>query len=314
MSPLRNQPAFRGFARQLLDLHEKIRTGDGDGDAADDIREDLAELWPKLTEPERGLANDLSADLYSLMDEELHLRPDDSAAATHVRDAMQEGQWESVLQHVRQLAPVIEPGMLSYIRARAWWELSVPEVAHAFMQDAAQRDPERINYRLLAMSYLFPLDPSAAAAWALQTYATADSEPISICVASDILWRQFLDASAQDGDDLIPVAERLTRTLQRHGRHLRPPQRVAVEASLEMIRWRLSTFATSLSASLLLPPSVSLPLSTLMTASVPMALAVTRWRESVRTRSTEQPDRDAIIGLERDAAEQASRVLQDVAA
>ena len=52
--------------RRLRRLHDLIRSGDGDSEAADQLRDEMDGLWNRMTPEERKLSRDLSADLHSL--------------------------------------------------------------------------------------------------------------------------------------------------------------------------------------------------------------------------------------------------------
>ncbi len=54
------------YQGQLVELHGEMRSGCGEGERARELRAEMAETWPKLTDEQRALFDHLSEALYAL--------------------------------------------------------------------------------------------------------------------------------------------------------------------------------------------------------------------------------------------------------
>ena len=56
-------PAFHVYSRQLIELHDLIRCGDGDAAVADQLRDEIDTTWRQLTADEIERVRQMSAEL-----------------------------------------------------------------------------------------------------------------------------------------------------------------------------------------------------------------------------------------------------------
>jgi tetratricopeptide (TPR) repeat protein len=114
--------------------------------------------WKELTVEERVLLRGLSADLYSLTNEEI--APGDvylnetSLMQVAQRD-YETGDWVSLLGTLRAISKKFPQPVVAYMRGRCWSELGRPEPACWFFDWAHKLDPSQPNYELLALDAMF---------------------------------------------------------------------------------------------------------------------------------------------------------------
>jgi hypothetical protein len=82
-------------ARRLRQLHALIRSGDGDSDQAEELRDEMDDFWIRMSPEEREWSGDLSADLHVLGEaSSLFLdRSTDGAVRQQLLDAGRHDDW-----------------------------------------------------------------------------------------------------------------------------------------------------------------------------------------------------------------------------
>ena len=133
---------YRALTKLLRELHRLIRDGEGDSDAADELRDVMDMHWRKISQDECDRVCQMAADLNSL-DRPPAAEPSAVADAIlpQLREAERAGDW------LRLLAMLLDhPGALSmedaaFVRGRCWSALGDPETAALFFEHAAEHDP-----------------------------------------------------------------------------------------------------------------------------------------------------------------------------
>src|SRR5690242_8740808 len=115
-------PYYVLMEQQFHRLHRLIAAGQGDGDEADRLRDEMDVSYRHLTDAERRRLAGLSGDLYSLAGEEHYDTPEGGAPPQRelqqaVRDAVNRGDWEHVLALLRHGPTGLTPAELAFVRA-----------------------------------------------------------------------------------------------------------------------------------------------------------------------------------------------------
>jgi tetratricopeptide (TPR) repeat protein len=156
MSDLNKNP-IHAYEHFLIKLHNEIREGRGDDNAAEEYRDQLDIYWSKLTEDEIDLLDNLSGDLYMLSDREIKLPldadEDVSAVDQQAFQAFKDKRWLETLALLRR--DVLPPAhVVAYARARCWDALGFSDAALCFLEWAAARQPQSLLYAtILLQSY-----------------------------------------------------------------------------------------------------------------------------------------------------------------
>jgi tetratricopeptide (TPR) repeat protein len=150
--------AYGTYESLLRTLHAFNAEDALDSPQADETREQMDAAWRELSESERLLLRGLSADLYSLTNEEI-VRGDAFLNETLLLQAAQReydvGDWFSLLDTLRALSDKLSRAMVAYMRGRCWREIGRPEPALWFFELAHQLDPAQPNYELLVLDAMF---------------------------------------------------------------------------------------------------------------------------------------------------------------
>jgi hypothetical protein len=140
-------PAFLKLADATFRLHKLMLVGEGDTDAADEVREEGVDAHHECTPVEIFLGGNLSGDLYQIEeDEALH-----SKALPEILRNMpwRTPEGESVDPELARWASVLDiagglPGpSRAALRSLAYGALGLPEVAEAFRVYALKKAEER---------------------------------------------------------------------------------------------------------------------------------------------------------------------------
>lgn len=139
------------LARLTLALQQQTSAATDDSSEADAIRDRMEEPWSRLSALEMELADGLSADLYSLSDEEFP--PVDKSerilGEEELKRAWDSHDWPSVLTLVRYGPAFLTRDQIACIRGICWLELGQPEVALAFLELASKITPGNVDYRIM---------------------------------------------------------------------------------------------------------------------------------------------------------------------
>lgn len=139
MTATHHSQDFDEYLKLLLRLHELIVAGEGDTEAADDLRDAMDGPWSALDPTERERLEGISADLYMLFGEEiLATVPDEQRTREWLgpryaaaRDAGDRWQALALLRH----GPVyLSKGQIATLRAVLYDLLGLPQVAVPFYE------------------------------------------------------------------------------------------------------------------------------------------------------------------------------------
>ena len=151
-------PAER-YVQLLLALYECIRSGRGDGDEAEAIRDQMDLPWRDLGARERRLVEGLAADL-SDSDKSppsSSFEPD-SSVLQQIRHAGQAQEWELVLDLVRRHADFSPPVEVARLRGVCWASLNFPSVAILFFRQIAHYTTLRPEDEVFLLRCLIQVD------------------------------------------------------------------------------------------------------------------------------------------------------------
>lgn len=150
--------ASRALERLTLALHVLIRAGRGDDDEADQVREQMVDIWETLSPEHRALLDNLSGDLFMLAGDEVLETGEalSSSFAQAMKDAWQRQDWVAILALLRrsEVRAVVPDHHAAYVRGRCWSSLDYFEAALTFFDHAAHLEPNNDNYAYLALDAL----------------------------------------------------------------------------------------------------------------------------------------------------------------
>jgi tetratricopeptide (TPR) repeat protein len=155
--PRHLEDASHALERLTLELHVLIRAGRGNDDEADQVREQMVDIWQTLTPERRNLLDDLSGDLFMLAgNEEFETGEGTIPSKASFANAWKRQDWVELLSLTRNggLRAQLSDAVTAYFRGRCWSSLGHFEAAATFFDYAAQLAPENENYAYLALDAL----------------------------------------------------------------------------------------------------------------------------------------------------------------
>ncbi|MFT5322209.1 MAG: tetratricopeptide (TPR) repeat protein [Planctomycetaceae bacterium] len=142
------QPSFSSapwlsrYVELLLPLHRLIASGEGDSEAADELRDQMDEPWMHLGSAEITLTKGLSADLHTLgrecIEPEGVVDTSETAAFNHAVDSQ---NWPQALAILRRNQEKFPQGEASIFRGQFWACMDLPAAAIPFFEDVARLRP-----------------------------------------------------------------------------------------------------------------------------------------------------------------------------
>lgn len=196
-------PAFIDYARLLHQLHRAIREGWDETDRGEMIRERMDDSGRGLSREEIESLNGISADFYSLSEMAKEGPPavtpealGDFAASLEARKS---SEFHSALALLRTHAEQFPAPSLAYLRGRVWLEAGEYDIAHTFLEHAADLEPANSNFRYMALHSLWKADPDRAAHLARTILAdSARHSPELVLKAADIVAREAPNMPADE--------------------------------------------------------------------------------------------------------------------
>jgi tetratricopeptide (TPR) repeat protein len=88
--------------------------------------------------------------------------PQSQAWLNEAFEARRLGDWDRVLDLLRQSRAHIDPALVSYLRGSIWLEAGDAATAALFYEHAFKLQPENVNYRAGLLNALKLADPAAA--------------------------------------------------------------------------------------------------------------------------------------------------------
>src|SRR5579872_988893 len=164
--------AYRSYIEALRQLHEFIRSGQGDSEHADALRDNMDTYWEELSPDEIRRVRQMSSDLH-MLSTSVGQHNDAGADATRreVTRAYQSEDWERILLLLHEspgLYPIYQAHWMRYV---CYKNLGETEVALDFALAAADLHPS--DHRLVqsAAGYIMTLGRFEEAVKVLETYA-----------------------------------------------------------------------------------------------------------------------------------------------
>lgn len=145
--------AFADYVRSLLKLHELMASGKDD-ERGDEVRDRMDAPWVKMTPNEREIADAISADLYTLSDDNVIRHPIQSGVyaqdlAAQLTDASKDHRWLQTLDLLRSRSPDISADRAAALRYLCYRELDLRDIASLFLQRAAHLSPPGSEHKLM---------------------------------------------------------------------------------------------------------------------------------------------------------------------
>src|SRR5271157_795628 len=200
--------AYSRWLNTILETHAKQLWDAADGDLDDD---ELNENWELLPEQLRRRLWGLSADLFSLVDNEKFTDADWEPIplqelAKRVERSFQERQWDELLDLLRRPPRFVPSDQVSYIRGRAWQELGQHEVALKFFDNASRLKPGHAPYRILALECLKAACDWQEAISRANQYSLDPAAPPSLLFRAGDVFHACLMAHGENQEQLAQKA------------------------------------------------------------------------------------------------------------
>jgi tetratricopeptide (TPR) repeat protein len=149
-------PLYLESAERVRRLHELIHLGEGDGENADEIRDELDDLWSRLTPEDAGRIRGLSVDLNSLgMTRDV---PESHGSTEEFNalfiPAQRAYDWDRVLDLLRTALSQFPDYSLAFLRGVFWGRLGDFETALVFFEEALRLNPEHSDSAIAILQTL----------------------------------------------------------------------------------------------------------------------------------------------------------------
>lgn len=151
---INRSPAFREYARLLVELAQTMRERPGDESAADELRDLIDAPGAMLTPEENTFMHGLSRDLRMIEMRDVWDATQFFRRDEHLRDtaeALKHRRWEYLLRLLRIHNPGLSLDRVAYMRSRAYESLGCPHAAYAFMGYARQLVPTNNAYSAMTL-------------------------------------------------------------------------------------------------------------------------------------------------------------------
>lgn len=197
MSTARSEKTFHldQFIHLLCRLDVLISEGEGDSEAAEQVRDEMELHWRKLTPDELKLTDGLAIDLSHINDGSARrasggaLSNPASPDRHQVLDsALKAGDWDRVLMIVRENESQLIAGQAAALRGIAWDHLGHPEVAALFFEEAARLAPNDRDIRIAYPRSLVKSRQFEKAKAAAEEIAASSTDPLLLFLAADVLF------------------------------------------------------------------------------------------------------------------------------
>jgi len=132
--------AFHTSVDLLLRLHELMKTGKGDTEDADELRDRSVRPWYEMSEEEQELVRGLSADLYSIGVESQGSPLE--IESTYYQRLLKDEHWSEALDFLRANETQIPTHAVAHQRGYCWSQLGFPQAAFPFFGEAARLAPD----------------------------------------------------------------------------------------------------------------------------------------------------------------------------
>ena len=137
---------FSESVRLLRELHLLMVDGKGDSEAADQVRSAMEAPWRKLSAKERVRVEGLSADLYSIEEDQTPATAPADRGAAEFERAFASEDWDCALAILRGQQGA-SPGNVAAWRGIAWSKLGYDDIAALFFAEAFRLQPRNIDFK-----------------------------------------------------------------------------------------------------------------------------------------------------------------------
>jgi tetratricopeptide (TPR) repeat protein len=215
---LSTAPPVLAYAAMLRKNDQLIAAGNGDGEEAALLADDMDGPWYAMTDDERDRMRGLSADLYALreggpkrieMSDEEQAKWQQARRDAHAR--LEIGDVDAALSSLRLPIPSnVENYNVPFLQARCWEKLGDFDTALEFMKEAERRDP---RFALLVLSLLEHLHRAEEVGVYVNRILLDDqSTPLALWYAAAVLLGSTITMKAADAK---PILQRLIKVLAR---------------------------------------------------------------------------------------------------
>lgn len=150
---------YRETAQRVRQLHAFLRSGEGDSQEADDLRDELDGYWTRLTDGERARIRGLSADLNML--DHSYPRSDDPADGERFNEkfipAQTDRDWDRVLELMRAEPGEFPVASTAFLKGVFWARLGDLESALVLFQEAVRIEPTNPEFVMALLRALVSL-------------------------------------------------------------------------------------------------------------------------------------------------------------
>jgi tetratricopeptide (TPR) repeat protein len=212
----KDNPAYVEYETLLKRLHRLIAEGQGDSEAADQVREQMDAPEARLNRWEINRLNGLSADLYMLQQAEVLQEPPVARDQEELHQQIQEyerwNDWDSVLAVLRRRPALVLEEAVAFTRARAYGALGHDDTALLFFEHGMKRGAASPDLRAMHLSMLQRAGQLQQAIELGSQYADAPSATPEVQIANAVNRFEIL------GNAEAPqVLTLLSRALERIG-------------------------------------------------------------------------------------------------
>jgi hypothetical protein len=142
LSVLELTPAYLDSEAKMVELHRIMMAGGGDSVEAEALRDRMDRPWWAMTEEQREVIGDLSADLYQVTHEEVFVTVADDLLLEALKEmfavSFARGDWRRVLGILRRRPRTAPDGPVASLRAHAYRQLGLEVAAKEFEDFAKQ--------------------------------------------------------------------------------------------------------------------------------------------------------------------------------
>lgn len=192
-TPSPPSPDVREYVSLQLRLQDLFQAGQGDGEQADSIRDQMDGPWYRMTREEQDRMRGLSADLNALLDGGPPLRRMSAADRAAYQTALQRGR-ESHLAGDHDTALAVlrgphpadgpPPGAILQSQGASWAEAGFPEVSVAILKAAERLNPSLVVVTLGHLRALARDDEALRYAERILSDPVLSADPLGVLMAS----------------------------------------------------------------------------------------------------------------------------------
>jgi tetratricopeptide (TPR) repeat protein len=176
---------FDQSARLMLRLHELMVAGKDESEDGQQVRDEMDYPWYQLSQEEQDVIGGLSADLYTIGEDQRSPSADDvsSAVVQEVTDLYDRKNWSGLLDFMREKQASLPRADVAYYRGICWQHLRQPAIFAEFLTEAVRLAPNNRAFDALRMHALVQSEQLDRALERAREIAESEGD-----------WRQLLTA------------------------------------------------------------------------------------------------------------------------